>query len=134
MATTTQFTCQLITPDQAVLDVEASSVVLPAHDGQIGVLTNRAPLLCKMGIGVCRITTTGGQQAYYVDGGFARMLDNRLTILTQEARSADQIDLAEAERQLAEARSRHAPDGRAQRERTRAIERAATQIKLVQQA
>ena len=134
MASDAQLTFQLITPDRAVLEVEATGVVFPAHDGQMGVLRHRAALLCKMGIGLCRITTSAGQQSYYVDGGFARMLDNDFTILTQEARSAEEIDLAEAQRQLAEARRRAAPNADAQRERRRAIERAGAQIKLAREA
>ncbi|MHC4091806.1 MAG: ATP synthase F1 subunit epsilon [Planctomycetota bacterium] len=133
MPRNTQLRCQLITPERAVLDVEATSVVFPAHDGQMGVLNRRAPLLCKVGLGICRIATPAGQQSYYVAGGFARMLDNNFTILTQEARSAAEIDLQEVERQLAEARGRPAPDLDAQQERRKAIERAALQIKLVKQ-
>ncbi len=130
MANAQALRCELITPDRLVLDVEATSVVFPAHDGEIGVLRNRAPLLCKMGIGVCRVTTDSGTKRYYVDGGFARMLHNRLTLLTQEARSADQIDRSAAERALAEARARSAADAGGHDQRRLAIQRAATQLKL----
>ncbi|MCH7813271.1 MAG: F0F1 ATP synthase subunit epsilon [Planctomycetes bacterium] len=85
MAKNTQLRCQLITPDAEVLDVEAISVVFPAHDGQVGILKNRAPLLCQLGRGVCRVMTSDGQREFRIQGGFARMLDNRLTILTQHA-------------------------------------------------
>ncbi len=85
MAKNTQLRCQLITPDAEVLDVEATSVVFPAHDGQVGILKNRAPLLCQLGQGLCRVTTAEGRQEFRIQGGFARMLDNRLTILTQHA-------------------------------------------------
>jgi F-type H+-transporting ATPase subunit epsilon len=122
--------CQLITPDREVFDCEATSVVFPAHDGQMGVLDNRAPLLCKMGIGICRVVTTEGARSYYVDGGFARMLHNRLTILTQDARSPAEVDLSAAEQELADARARSAPSLVAQQERRLAIARAGAKIKL----
>ena len=130
MAKEPQLRCQVITPDRAVLDVEATSVVFPAHDGQMGVLKNRAALLCKLGIGICRMATPAGRRSYYLDGGFARMLDNCLTILTQQARTAAEIDVEETERQLAEARGRSARDQDAQQDRRRAIERATAQLKL----
>ncbi len=123
--------CQVITPDRELFDVETTSVVFPAHDGQIGVLDNRAPLLCKMGIGILKIDGEAGPQRYFVDGGFAQMLDNRLTVLTQEARRADEIDAGDAERALAEARSQAAPDPESQARRRRDIERATAQLKLV---
>ena len=122
--------CELITPDRQVLGAEATSVVFPAHDGQIGILKNRAPLLCKMGIGTCRISTEAGMQRYYVDGGFARMLNNRLTLLTQEARSPEEIDRSAADKALAEARARSAADPDAQEARRLAIQRASSQLKL----
>ena len=130
MARNQALRCQLITPDRLVLDTEAGSVVFPAHDGQIGVLNNRAPLLCKMGIGICRITTADDTQDYYVDGGFAQMLDNRLTLLTEDARSADEIDLSVAQQELEAARSAPASDLSAQEERSRGIARAGAKIKL----
>ena len=130
MAAGKQLRCQLITPDRQVLDTEATSVVFPAHDGQMGVLYNRAPLLCKMGIGTCRIDAPEGTRSYYVDGGFARVLGNRLTILTEHACAPEEIDLAAAEQELADARSRRAAELAAQEERRRAVERAGAKIKL----
>jgi F-type H+-transporting ATPase subunit epsilon len=125
-----QLRCQLITPDREVLDTPVTSVVFPAHDGEMGILNNRAPLLCKMGIGICRITSDAGTQKYFVDGGFARMLDNCLTILTEHARTADQINVEATRRELDEARARSARDPAAQKRRRQAIQRAAAQIKL----
>jgi F-type H+-transporting ATPase subunit epsilon len=131
MAEKGQLSCELITPDRSVLDTKATSVVFPAHDGEVGVLRNRAPLLFKMGIGVCRISTAGQTKRYYVDGGFARMLNNCLTLLTEDARSADEIDRPAAEQALSEARDRSATDTASQEERRRAIQRASAQIKTV---
>ena len=42
-------TCSVITPEAQVFDGAAESVVVPAHDGEIGILFNRAPLLAKLG-------------------------------------------------------------------------------------
>jgi F-type H+-transporting ATPase subunit epsilon len=80
------FNCVIVTPEQQVLDQQVSSVVFPAYDGKIGVLTDRAPLLAKLGAGELRLTTTANQQRRFnVRGGIAQMKDNRLTILTNEA-------------------------------------------------
>ena len=85
MATKITFQCSVITPERIALECDAQSVVFPAHDGQVGILKNRAPLLCQLGQGVCRVTTAEGRHEFRIQGGFARMLDNRLTILTQHA-------------------------------------------------
>ena len=83
------FDCDIVTPDREVFKETVSSVVLPAHDGYLGILTNRAPLLVRLGSG--RLTATlsrGGTQVYEVRGGVAQMKDNRLTVLTETAEQA----------------------------------------------
>ena len=57
------------------------------------------------------------------------MLDNRLSILTQDAKSSEEIDRAAASQELDEARARSASTQAAQQERRKAIQRAAAQIK-----
>ena len=87
------FQCVVVTPEQQVLDESCTQVILPAHDGEIGILTDRAPLLAKLGVGVLRFDLQGGQKrSYFIDGGIAQMKDNRLTVLTTEATLPSEID------------------------------------------
>ncbi len=102
MAGNKTFHCQLITPEAAMVDVHAEQVVFAAHDGEVGILLNRAPLLCKLGIGEMRVTTEQGTQRFYVDGGFAHVIGNEVTILTERALAAEDIDSAEVKQELAE--------------------------------
>ncbi len=102
MAGTKTFHCQLITPEAAMVDVHADQVVFTAHDGEVGILLNRAPLLCKLGIGEMRVTTDQGTQRFYVDGGFAHVIGNEVTILTERALTAEEIDPAKVEQELAD--------------------------------
>jgi F-type H+-transporting ATPase subunit epsilon len=84
------FRCVIVTPEQQEMDESASQVILPAHDGQMGILTNRAPLLVKLGKGVLRVDLAGGQRKFlHVRGGVAQMKDNKLTVLTEEAKPAE---------------------------------------------
>ena len=68
------FDCSVVTPEAVVLEARASSVSMPAHDGEIGILRNRAPLVCSLGIGVLRLDTDEGPQRFFVDGGFAEAM------------------------------------------------------------
>jgi F-type H+-transporting ATPase subunit epsilon len=80
------FHCDIVTPDHEVFKQSVSSVVLPAHDGYLGILTNRAPLLVRLGSGLLTATLAGGgSKAFQVRGGVAQMKDNRLTVLTEAA-------------------------------------------------
>lgn len=124
------FQLSVVTPERAILDVEARSVVFPAHDGEIGILTNRAPLLCQLGIGPLRVETETEKHVFMVDGGFAQMVDNRLTILTEQARKASEIDREAAREALKEAMARQASTAEEYAERQRDIRRARVQLKL----
>jgi F-type H+-transporting ATPase subunit epsilon len=103
MARTDTFHCSVITPERAMLEAEATFVAFPAHDGEVGILAHRAPLLFKMGAGELRVESPQGNQVLFVDGGFAQMVENRLTLLTEVAKRIEEIDPAAVERQFAEA-------------------------------
>jgi F-type H+-transporting ATPase subunit epsilon len=92
------FKCVVVTPDQQVLDETVTQAIVPAHDGLIGIMTGRAPLLIQLGTGPLRVDLASGQKRYFfVDGGVAQMKDNKLTILSEDAKPASEID-AEAAR------------------------------------
>jgi F-type H+-transporting ATPase subunit epsilon len=105
MARTDTFLCSVITPERAVLETNATFVAFPAHDGEVGILRDRAPLLFKLGIGELRVETPEGNHRFFVDEGFAQMVDNRLTLLTEQAKAVAEIDRAAAARALDEARA-----------------------------
>ena len=87
------FQCQLVTPEQQVLDESLTQAIIPAADGSLGILTHRAPLLAKLGTGRLRLDLASGQsREFLIEGGVAQMKDNRLTILTPVAKAADETD------------------------------------------
>jgi len=88
--------CSIVTPESAVLDTEADQVVVPAHDGEIGILPGHARLLAKLGTGVCRVTSGGSTHRLLIDGGFVQVAENRVTILTDAASPLAEIDLEAA--------------------------------------
>lgn len=130
MAKTDTFQCSVITPERVVLDTPATFVAFPAHDGEVGILPHRAPLVFKLGVGELRVQTPTETQHYFVDGGFAQMVNNRLAILTEQARRNSEIQPAAAEKALADARAMPGagPDARTKKEQ--AILRAKTMLRV----
>ena len=120
------FQCVIVTPEQQVLDESVTQVIVPAHDGQIGILTDRAPLLVKLGLGPLRIDPAAGgtSRLLFVEGGIAQMKDNRLTILTNEAIPANEIDAESARAEFAEASAHQPTDPKGAEERQRRLRRA----------
>ncbi len=125
------FRCSVITPESLVFDDDVTFAALPAHDGEIGVLHHRAPLLCKLGIGTLRLQALdAGEALLMIDGGFARMLNNELVVLTRRALDPDQIDRDTAERALSDALAMKITDEPSFQARQEAIARARAQRKL----
>jgi F-type H+-transporting ATPase subunit epsilon len=92
--------CVVVTPERELLDQPADFVVLPMYDGELGVLPGRAPLIGRLGAGEMRITANNQTQRYYVDGGFAQIRANVVTVLTERALRPQEINVEAAERAL----------------------------------
>jgi F-type H+-transporting ATPase subunit epsilon len=119
------FQCVIVTPDQQAFDERITQAIVPAHDGQIGILTDRAPLLVKLGIGALQLDVASGQRrTLFIDGGIAQMKDNRLTIVTNEAIDPAEIDAETARAEYAEATAQVATDEKSQADRQRRLQRA----------
>lgn len=130
MAKQLTFHCTVITPERPVLECEAVFVAFPAHDGELGVLHNRAPLVCKLGVGPLRVEGPEGNHKLFIDGGFAQVAENRLSILTELAGDASTLNVAAAEKAMVEARALPISDDASFDVRQRAIQRAKVQLKL----
>jgi F-type H+-transporting ATPase subunit epsilon len=89
--------CTVVTPERAIFDDEAEMIVVPAHDGEIGILPGHAELLAKLGVGELRISAKGMTERFFVDGGFVQVADNRVTVLTDSACAVNEIDVDGAE-------------------------------------
>jgi F-type H+-transporting ATPase subunit epsilon len=124
------FQLSVITPERAVLETEATFAAVPAHDGELGVLHDRAPMLYRLGAGLLRVESPAGKRTLFVAGGFAQMVDNRLTILTEVAKEPDQLDRGAAERALAEAQAMKGTGEAELNARQRALVSARAQLRL----
>lgn len=75
----------VISPEKTVYEGEADQVVVPAWDGQLGVLKGHAPMLVLLGEGELRITGAGGDQRFNIRGGFLQVADDVVTVLSEHA-------------------------------------------------
>ena len=124
------FHCSVITPERAVLECDAKFVAFPAHDGELGVLTGRAPLVCRMGIGALRVEADDANHTLFVAGGFAQVVGNKLTLLTGQAMATDELDRGSAQQAMVEARAMSIPDDDAYTARQEAMKRAQVQLRM----
>jgi F-type H+-transporting ATPase subunit epsilon len=93
---------RLVTPDRMLLDATAAAVELPSMSGYMEALYGAAPLLAELGAGQVKLHGgSAGEQVFFVAWGFVEVLPERVTILAETALHPEEIDPAEAPRELA---------------------------------
>ncbi|MEQ9461972.1 MAG: F0F1 ATP synthase subunit epsilon [Phycisphaeraceae bacterium] len=87
------FRCTIITPEKQVFDEEVAYASIPLHDGKLGVMAKRAPLMAQLGLSTLRVdfASSGSSKTFFVNGGFAQVQDNHLTVLTPEAIPTEEL-------------------------------------------
>jgi F-type H+-transporting ATPase subunit epsilon len=77
----------VISPEAVLYEGETDSVVAPAYDGEVGILTGHAPMMALLGTGVLRLGGQSGQR-FNVAGGFLQVVDNHVRVVTEKASAA----------------------------------------------
>ena len=126
--------CIIVTPEKTVRDQRAEFAALPLFDGEIGIAPGHTPMIGRLGCGELRLRADDQTSRFYVEGGFVEVLGNEVTVLTNRAMPAEEIDAEVAEEQLKATRTHRAttPDQFAQRDRVTALSRA--QIRVARRA
>jgi F-type H+-transporting ATPase subunit epsilon len=89
--------CEIVSQDRSVFEGDVDIVVIPAHDGEMGVLPNHAPLLTTLEMGVIRVRHGGQEEIFTVTGGLAEVQPQIVTILADAAEHVDEINIARAQ-------------------------------------
>jgi len=97
---------EIVTPERAVFNDVASMVVVPGVIGEMGVLPGHLPLLTAIGMGDLAVHAHGKVRHFFVEGGYAEILPNKVSVLTEQCDGVDEIDVADARAKLEEAEKR----------------------------
>jgi F-type H+-transporting ATPase subunit epsilon len=99
----TKINLTVVTRERKIIDTEADEVVLPATDGEIGILPGHTPLLTTLRIGEMRYRNGGRVERMVLSWGFAEVLPDRVIVLAERGVLPSEIDFAAAERERSEA-------------------------------
>lgn len=72
----------VISPEAALYEGDATSVVAPAFDGEVGILTGHAPMMTILGKGELRIEG-GDARKFTIEGGFLQVVQNQVRVVTE---------------------------------------------------
>ncbi|WP_182523829.1 F0F1 ATP synthase subunit epsilon [Nocardioides dongkuii] len=114
---------ELVAADRTVWSGEATMVIARTTEGDVGVLRGHAPMLSLLTEAVVEIAEAdGGIVVAAVDGGFLSVAGDRVSILSERAQLAGEIDADEARRELEAARAHDVDDPREAERRIRLAE------------
>ena len=87
----------VVTRERRIVDVQVDEVILPATDGEIGILPGHTPLLATLKIGQLRYRTGNKVERLVISWGFAEVLADRVIVLAEKGILPGEIDAAAAE-------------------------------------
>jgi len=100
----TEIRLTIVTRERKIVETDAEEVILPASDGEIGILPGHTPLLATLRIGQMRYRSGSEVHRMVLSWGFAEVLPDRVIVMAETARLPQEIDMemAESERNEAE--------------------------------
>ncbi len=83
---------KVVTPEQTILEDDVEEVMVTTPDGEIGILPHHANLMSQIITGEMRIKNNGKETVMATGSGLLQMIDNTLSIMTDLAEKAEDID------------------------------------------
>ncbi|MGE0101128.1 MAG: F0F1 ATP synthase subunit epsilon [Blastocatellales bacterium] len=102
---------EVLTPERLVLSVSVDEVVIPGLNGELGILPNHTALISQLKTGILTYRSGGDKKLLHVSGGFAEVLPDQVSVLSDVAERSEEIDLERARRALERAEKRIAQNG-----------------------
>lgn len=88
---------EIVTPEEKVYSETVDSVVLPTTSGEVGILPGHIPLITEILPGELAVSKDGEIDLLAVDNGFAEVMGDTVSVLTEAAVDIEDIDLSSAE-------------------------------------
>lgn len=96
------FMCDIVTPRARLVSEEATLVVVPGVEGEMGFLAGHAPLVSVLADGEVRMSAADGEvRRYALQGGYVEVGDGKVIILADRALPSVDIDVAQVRERLA---------------------------------
>ena len=128
---TKSLSVSIVTPEGLAFEGDASTVVVPGHDGEVAFLSMHAPYVGALGAGELRVTPTSGPvKRWFLEGGVAEVNANVVVVLADRVIPAEKIDVAKARTDLAAALAIVATEPATQDARARALRSARARLAM----
>jgi F-type H+-transporting ATPase subunit epsilon len=92
------FLLEVVTPHRLVASQEVDEITAPGAEGEFGVLPGHTPFFTTLKVGEVMFRAGKEERHMAVTWGFVEVLPDRVTILTEAAELAPEIDVERAKR------------------------------------
>ena len=94
-------TFELVSPEKLLFSGEVDMVVLPAAEGDMGILPGHAPVITTIRPGtICIFNGNTVEKRLFVAGGFLEVTPERCTVLADTATPVEDIDVSAAQQMV----------------------------------
>lgn len=97
-----RFSFEILTPSRKVYGADVTEVLLPAHDGEAGILPDHGDFVGVLGTGALKIVENGDDYWYMVSSGIYEVKDGAVTVFADIAESAREVDVDASSAQVKE--------------------------------
>lgn len=97
----------IVTPERRLLSTEASSVDIPASEGDMTVMDNHERTITTLRPGILKADTADGEQSFVVTGGFAEITAEACTVIAERSHGVNDMTQDIYNSMMAELRTRH---------------------------
>ena len=88
-----EFKIEIVNPEKSFLVKEdVSEVVVPAFEGEMGILKNHIPTISFLKPGIIKILSKSGNENYYVEDGIVEFKNDNLSVLTSSIFNLNDMD------------------------------------------
>ena len=97
-----QVSVKIVTLDGIFMEQEVPMVVLPAIDGEVGIMASHVPYVFKLSSGLVKLydTDTHCKDKIFIFGGFAEVYENKIEVLTDKAVTLEELDTKFAQEKI----------------------------------
>ena len=93
----TKISLTIVTRERKIIDAQVDEVILPATDGELGILPGHTPMLAMLGIGQIRYRQGATVHRLVISWGFLEVLPDRVIVIAERGFLPEEIDRATAE-------------------------------------
>ena len=97
-----EFSLEILTPGRELVHAQITEVVLPADDGEVGILAEHEDFIGLLGTGPVKIVRGGDDYWFMVSSGIFEVIDGKVTLFAEVAENASEVDVAAAKQKIAE--------------------------------